>query len=356
MQRLVLAVVGRTLISATACSVYIGHHGEEVCVNSTTEVRTLLSKRERSRNSATVSMEDCFVDFCSSDFALNSVRTHAKNEGYKDADKISYHNTYFNEGSKYTYQWTGKMSYDMKHRQDSNKQRAVVYSSSQNNPTNSEAEMDFLQTVGEGVSMSWSSSQSYAFTDGVAATVKVEFPEIAEVSTTVSFSETWSLSEGTTKSTTATQSSSISNHLPIDPHTCARGCAVGSSAKVEVPYTVSGYFSASGSAYYGETSLRSSGAVCCYLRPGGSNECPTMGHNKGGSGGWLIAPSPGYAAYHGTCPNLKRVGDSAAFTQDGLWAAGLDLSIDVDEVVGPEGQCPSEDKCMTKFTDPAFVV
>jgi hypothetical protein len=235
----------------------------------------------------------------------------------------------------------------MQHRQDSDKRNAVVYSASQNNPTNSVGTMHFVQTVGEAVSMSWSSSQSYSFTDGVSTSVKVDFPGVAEVSTSVSWSETWSLSEGTTKSASTTQSSSIENELPVDPHTCARGCAVGSSTKVEVPYTLSGRFSASGRAYYANTQLPDAGAVCCYLRPGGSGECPTMGHNKGGSGGWYIAPSAGYAAYYRSCPNLRYSGKDAVFSQSGLWSAGLDLSVDVNEVVGPEGQCPDESKCLT---------
>lgn len=272
------------------------------------------------------SIEQCFVNVCSSATVRDSLVSYCKQKGYDGCDSLSYHNTYYNSG---TYGLKTEFSYDTSN-VDVKYSKANVFSTKWDNQLDVAQKQTFAHTVTKQTAQSWTNSQTKSISSSLTAEVTAGLPEVvqAKISSTISVGLDLTSTKG--GETMTTQSWAESEDINIPPKTCALGCMTETDGAVVLPYSVAGlvqpHYDFGGKDYSHQ---------CCYLRPGGANDCMGI---PGGSGGWSQYHTPAIAVQLAAsggvqgCENFGTDGDDASWRSAGSFTGGMGFNVSIATV------------------------
>lgn len=179
-------------------------------------------------------------------------------------------------------------------------------------------------------------------------TFKIGIPLIEESTLEMKFEEHWDLKTEQSKTTTASQTITVQEEINVHPETCTEACVMGKRQSIQLPYTIVGTYTGR-AAELGEEWAGNAGAVCCYLRPGGSADCGVFGHGDPDSKGWHLSASPGQMATDVAHPHITDCGDgsgNACARIPGQMTGGMQMKFQTYTYEYPPGGCPADsDSC-----------
>jgi hypothetical protein len=343
------------------------------CAPQPTYNRSLLSPRRVVKAGAgSIDLAGMLHNYCESSNIKAVLVDSCKKKHLKNCDSLSFHHTYIKNpknNNEHSYYFKGKVVY---HNSDVKKKGLHKHSrfnqAFQNGNKKQPDSTDYKKTVTRSASYSWTFSASSTVSTSISTKIDVDIPLVAKVgvSTTDSFSITAGGSTG--GSHTTTQSWSINQHIVEEPDSCTRVCVLEDEGDAIVPFGMHGTFQGHAKKYISWAGTNDA-FVCCYLRPGGANDCGSdaWGTQPPGNG-WALSSTLAAAVDHDDSRRRRSLTShadhSVSFYRLGEFKADMNFDVLVKTKKGPYNKCPSAKVCDNMGTDsfgtnsssPEFVV
>jgi len=316
------------------------------------EVRCVpqLSFKSKPRNLTSSSpinldIENVFRSYCQNEEILKYVIKSCDTGGYQDCGSITLKDTYFTTAlNVYTYSFDGSLEYLYDQIKSDVLDNVVDFHQWYNNGAHSTALTTLRDSKAFSTTVSFSQEEDFKVSAGIEMKFKVKVPWIGESDFKLDLGFEWDLKTTNSHSKTATQTVSVDEVLEMDPVSCTNACVVGTRSQITLPYNINFRYVGQ----LGDDWPVGSGAVCCFLRPGGSDECGILGRDPSNLG-WRVSSSIATMAnfvFDGTRNNIQDCSDGSpdgCATIPGNMVSGLQMHYKVQVVPYPLNECPQDD-------------
>lgn len=206
-------------------------------LNATMKARAAAVQAKRlDAASSTSTIEQCFVNVCSSDAVRSDLVSYCKAGGYDSCDSLSFHNAYYNAG---TYAIRSEFAYDLDNLQVTYS-KANAFSTKWDNQLDAAQSETFAHEITKSTTQSWSSTTTAKVSSSLSVSTTAGLPEVCQEKISVTVTAELDVAQTEAGSATTSQSWSESQTINIPAKTCALGCMTETDGDVELPYTVSG--------------------------------------------------------------------------------------------------------------------